>query len=93
MAKNGPLSRLIAAALLSVPLSWTFTRYEHAKLDRWLTQASVEQTRYVHLLQWVSFGRAFVVFLVVTSMLVLAIEGIAYFLRGRGGDGGAGRAV
>jgi len=94
MAKNGTLSRLVAAALLSVPLSWAFTRHEHAKLVRWVAEASVEQTRYVHFLQRISFGGAFVLFLVTTALFVLAIEGIAYLLRGGWRvDGAAGRAV
>ena len=82
MVKNGTLSRLVAAALLSFPLSWAFTRYEHAKLVRWLTEASVEQTRYIHFLQGMSFGRAFIGLLVMTALFVLTIEGIAYVLRG-----------
>src|SRR2546425_4294237 len=94
LANRGTFSRLVAAALLSVPVSWAVARYDHAKLARWLSEPDVEQTRYIHFLQQLSFGKVLMDFLVAAMLFVLAVEGIAYLLRGkRRSSDAAGGAV
>ena len=77
------LSRIAAAALLSLPLAGWFTFRTQQRLARWAADPQGAQAAYLQELQrLLSIPREVVLLLIVSIMFVLCIEGTAYLLRG-----------
>jgi uncharacterized membrane protein YbaN (DUF454 family) len=83
MAK-GLLSRVVAAALLSLPVAAWFAIQSHKRLARWAAAPQAMEAEYLQdLRQHLSFTRDAVPLVLLFVILVLCIEGLAYVFRGR----------
>ncbi len=77
-------SRVVAGALLSLPVAAWFAIQSHKRLARWTAAPQAMQAEYLHdLQQHLSFTRDAVPLLILFIVLVLCIEGLAYVFRGK----------
>jgi hypothetical protein len=78
------LSRVAAAALLSLPVAAWFAIQTHKRLARWAAAPQAMQAEYLHdLQQHLSFARNAVFLLILFVIFVLCVEGLAYVFRGK----------
>ena len=89
-----PLSRLIAVALLCVPLAWLYSSHAQRNLDQ-INSDPAGYLQHAKSLQHPSFLHWFFLLLFVLAAIVFIIEGLAHLVgrflperRERSGDGG-----
>lgn len=77
------LSRIAAAVVFSLPLTWWFTWRTEQRVAHWLADPQGAHAAYVQELQRaLSFRRDVVFVMIVCITFVLCIEGLAYVFRG-----------
>ena len=76
------LMRLLAAALLAVPVAFLFFRHEQARLTDWINDTQAAQTVYMNSLRHNSIGRALFASLVLIVGITVVVEALSFVFNG-----------